>query len=438
MAIRNQFGYYPSNFDLMEFCAKNKLPINKVVKVLNLFIRKPLSQADKRSIKLNSEILKNSVGDIYKRIIDCLIVNGVIENTAGYEIGVKSREYQLTDEYYFSDEVKKHILEDKPINQVLDYRNKERMFTQYVEDLNKPKVKRTVRPPIQIFEERYKNLIIWFRDGKITIDSAKAFSLIRQQNIKEIQPHKYLSYLATIDIFKENDYHLKSDLNHRLYSSLTNLPKFLRGCLMYNGEELVGVDVSNTQPLLLSLICEFDYLEELYLSQNIDVSPKKLVKFLRHLKTNPADLDKFKRLVQKGIFYESFMDIGPTFSRDVVKENIVKIINDKGLNRTKEKKIIRETLKARFPTISMLLDVLKSIDHRYASWTLMTKEAEMFLFHFIDTFYQNPAHKLIPIFTIHDCFITTCSNVNLLEIEIKKFFQENYEINIPLKREIYV
>lgn len=437
MAIKSKYGYYPNNFDLEGFCSTHNLPAEKVVRILSLFVKKPLGQEDGRTLKLNATLLKKSVGDIYSNILLCLIVNGVIENTAEYEKDIKSREYQLTDEYYYADGVKKSSVEVATINKVLEFRNNEKPISKYIEDLKLPKAARTADLPHQIFEQDYGSLIKWFRDGKLRIDAEKAYSIIVDRNVRESEPNKYLHYLSIIDIFKEKDYHLTSDLNHRLYSSITNLPKFLRGCLRYNGEELIGIDVSNTQPLLLSIICEHDYLEELYLNRDIDVRPRKLVKFLRYLKTNPEDLIIYKDLVERGKLYESFIDVDPSFDRAIVKDNLVKVINDKGNNRIRARKLIREALKARFPSISMLLEVLKSVDHRYAAWTLMTKEAQMFIFHFARTFGDNTESENIPLFTIHDCFITTKSNLEFLEETIRQFFQENYKINIPLKREVY-
>ncbi len=67
----------------------------------------------------------------------------------------------------------------------------------------------------------------------------------------------------------------------------------------------------------------------------------------------------------------------------------------------------------------------------------MTKEAQMFLFDFAGEFSRNPKFEHLPLFTIHDCFMTTKSNVHILEQEIKHFFQTKYKIDIPLKREDY-
>lgn len=437
MAIKSKYGYYPNNFDLEGFCAKNDLPAEKVVRILNVFMKKPLGQEDGRALILNAKILKQSVGDIYKNILECLLVNGIIENTYGYEVGVRSREFQLADIYFYADGVSKYSIESKSINPVLELSNQVKNLEKFIKDSELPKVKRTVKLPPQIFEEDYQHLIRWFKDGMLSIDVSLAHSIIQENGIKTIEPNKYHSYLIMVDIFKEKDFHLKSDLNHRLYSSITNLPKLLRGCLRYGDEELIGVDVSNTQPLILSIICDCDYLEELYIERNIDVRPIKLVKFLKYLKTNPTDLYEFKKLVEAGKLYESFIDVDSAFDRQVIKDNLVKIINDEGINRGREIKLIRQALKERFPTIALLLELLKSLDYRYASWTLMTKEAQMFLFDFAGEFSRNPKFEHLPLFTIHDCFMTTKSNVHILEQEIKHFFQTKYKIDIPLKREDY-
>jgi hypothetical protein len=435
MAIKSKYGRYPNNFDLEGFCSTNNLPAEKVVRILTLFVKKPLGQEESRTLVLNATLLKRSVGDIYRNILECLLVNGVVENTAPYEKGVTSREYQLADKYFYADGVKNHSIQASTLNKELEFRNNERKIQRYLEDLKLPKAARTAELPHQIFVQDYAFLIKWFQDGKLVIDASKAHKIISELNIRKSEPDKYLHYLSLVDIFKDKDYHLTSDLNHRFYSSFTNLPRFLRGSLRYENEELVGLDVSNTQPLLISIICEHDYLEELYLNRDIDVRPRKLVKFLRYLKTSPEDLIIYKDLVEKGKLYESFIDVDPSFDRDIVKDNLVKVINDKGNNRTRARKLIREALKARFPSIAMLLEVLKSVDHRYAAWTLMTKEAQMFIFHFASTFGNNPDYENIPLFTIHDCFVTTRSNAELLEKVIKQFFQENYKINIPLKIE---
>jgi hypothetical protein len=437
MAIKPKYGYYPANFDLEQFCLKYKLPAYKVTSILHLFIVKPVGQEEERWITLNATLLRKRVGDVYKKILDALFDFDVIDIDHAYEKGEHSKAFILLDKYQYAEGFKKHSIESTKLNVALIAKNKKKAHLNYLEDLKLPKFERTSDLPDSIFNSRYRMLIHWFQDGKLTIDIDKAYSIIERRKLKEQEPYKYLSYLVAVDMLHDKDYNLKSDSNQRFYSAITNLPKVLRSCLLYDGEELAGVDVSNTQPLLLSELCNPIYLSLLKEYNNIDVDEILFDEFIEHLSTYPEDLKQYKNLVESGNLYESFVGITPDFTRAVVKENMVKIINDRGYNNTTKKKILREALKSKFPTISTLLNLLKSKNHKYTSSTLMSLEAQNFVIHFPEIFSYKAAHKNIPIFTIHDCFMTTKSKIEYLESEIKLFFRNKLSIEIPLKREKY-
>lgn len=347
MGIKSKFYYYPSNFNLEEFSTTNNLPINKVAGILNLFILKPKRYSDQREISLSAKLLKKNFGDIYSKIINCLIVNGVIENTFGYSEGV-SRKFQLSDYYQYSDSVKKHLKTTDNLNLSLTKLNEDRILMKYLEELKFPKIKRVSKIPNYLFNDWYSPLVKWLSDGKLTIDDVKALKILEINNIKSFEPNKYLEYLAMIDIFKEKDFNLKSDKNFRFYSSLTNLPKIFRGCLLYNGKKLAGTDVSNTQPLFLGTLCDRLFLKELRAKKNIEVDDILFNEFIVHLESNPKDLIQFNKLVQTGNLYESFTDIAPGFTREIIKDNLIKVINDKGIDKNKYKVAIRRALNDAF------------------------------------------------------------------------------------------
>jgi len=240
MSIKNKYVYYPQNFDLEEFCKENKLPPNKVAGILQLFIFKPKGNKDSRDISLSSRILKENFKDIYKNILDCLIGNGVIEITEEFSDG-KARKFQLTDKYQFAKGVKKYVRvgNTKPLNKVLIKDNEDNEWQKYIEELKLPKIKRTSELPKKIFLDWYSPLIKWFADGKLQINSAEAYMILKAKNLQTTEPTKYLEYLSYIDIFESKDYYLNADKNFRFYSSLTNLPKILRGSLTYDGKSLL-------------------------------------------------------------------------------------------------------------------------------------------------------------------------------------------------------
>ncbi len=435
MATKRKYGFYPNNFDLDGFCNKYNLPANKVVSILDLFINKPQGQEDKRWITLHAALLRKRVGNIYKGILDALYDYEIIDINHRFEIGGHSKSYYLLDKYQYADNFNKYSVEKGALPEALERKNSEKAHLKYLDNLKLPKIKRNYELPDIIFNQRYRMLIHWFQDEKLTIDYEKAYRFIETTNYREIEPDKYLSYLVAVEMLRDKDYNLKSDVNGRFYSGITNLPKELRKFLLYDGEELAGVDVSNTQPLLLGELCNPVLLRSLKESNNIEVDDTLFDSFLSHLETNPEDLKAYRKLVQEGKLYESFIDISEGFDRPTVKENMVKIISDRGYNNTREKKKLREALKQKFPTIAMLLDVLKSVDHHYSSYTLMTMESRNFVQYFPDIFYIKVEHKNIPLFTIHDCFLTTKSNIAYLESELKTFFTNNLMINLPLSRE---
>jgi hypothetical protein len=434
MAIKYKYVYYPQNFDLDNFCKDNKLPAHKVAGILHLFIFKPKGNEDSRDISLSSTILKKNFKDIYKNILECLIVNGVIENTTEYSKG-KARKFQLTDKYQFSKGTKKISRETKQLNDVLKKDNELIAKQKYEEQLKLPKLKRTSRLPHSIFSDWYSPLIKWFVDGKLEINEDKALSIMKSQNIHFTEPEKYLEYISMIDVFKDKDYHLKSDKNFRFYSSLTNLPRILRGSLTYDGKKLAGADVSNTQPLLMGTLCDIDFLKRLKREKHIEVDDILFNEFLAHLESSPMDLIAYKELVQKGRLYESFSDISPEFTRETVKYYLIRVINDKGIDKKRQKVAIRKAIKERFPTIWMLLELLKSKNHKYVSSTLMSIEAQNFVINFPQEFYYQEEHQNIPLFMVHDCFFTTEENIDYMERYIKNYYAKFLSIELPLKRE---
>jgi hypothetical protein len=435
MAIRRKFGYYPDNFDLDVFIAKYKLPAYKVVSILDLFINKPIGQEDNRWITLNAALLQKRVGKHYRRILDDLAESNIIEINDNFKMGEYSRSYMLKDEYQYAGGIKKYSIEGDKLNDALAVMNNRNSMKKYLEDIKLPRFKRTVDLPEKLFNHRYKALIYWFETEKLSIDLNKANDILESGKFREFEPNKYLSYLSAIDMINDKNYHLKCDINGRFYSSLTNLPKFFRSCLQYDGERLIGADVSNTQPLLLGELCNPIRIKQMKEDKNIVVDEKMAEDFLVHLESNPQDLKDYKKLVESGLLYESFIEVAPDFDRDIVKDSMMKIINDKGKNNTREKKLIRGALSEKFPTIAQLLDLLKSVDYHYASSSLMSIEAYNFVQYFPEILSYKDETKHMPLFTIHDCFLTTESNIDVLEDEIKNFFHNNLMMTIPLKRE---
>lgn len=432
MFTQKKYFFIPSNFDIQSFCNTNKLPLYKVAYIIDLFIRKPKDYLIQRAIPLNSTILKNKLGSNYNSIVECLIVNGIIENTKGYTIGKKSREYQLSDCYYNWNYITHLKNDSEGLNEKLKLKQEKTHKIKFIEDQKLPKLERSVKMPSEKFYEVYSPLINFFNE-KLSIDKLEADKIVNNLISMNYSPDKIKNYLAILKSIELGDYNLKCDLNMRFYSVITSLPRKFRKILRYNDEELIGIDVSNTQPLLINKLLDKMFLNKLVRSKNLEVDDLKFSLLIKEIQSNTKEIENYKRLTTSGRFYEFFMEKSKILDRNIVKENVIKIINDNGINNTHEKKIIRETMLKYFPTVHLLLDTIKSRNYKYSSYILMTMEAQNFVIDLPLNFYYYEENKNIPLFTIHDCFITTKSNINLLKDFLQTYLTELLGTNPNLK-----
>lgn len=118
----------------------------------------------------------------------------------------------------------------------------------------------------------YRFLLNQFEAHTLSVDP-KGYDAIRAagynllNRVQNNNPHqtnlihntigRWLYYLDQIDTKKI--WRKVSSKNHRLNSSITNLPKLLRPFLLCNGERLFCIDVSSSQPYLLSSIMRKEF-----------------------------------------------------------------------------------------------------------------------------------------------------------------------------------
>jgi hypothetical protein len=78
---------------------------------------------------------------------------------------------------------------------------------------------------------------------------------------------RWLYYIEQIS--SGNPWRKVSNTNHRLNSSITNLPRLLRPFLLFNGEALTCLDVTSSQPYLLSSIMQAKFYNESRVGYNL-------------------------------------------------------------------------------------------------------------------------------------------------------------------------
>ncbi len=439
MASKPKFGYYPANFDLVEFGSIYSLKESKVVEFLNIFVQNSRKKEYKENIPLNAEILKNTIGKDYNKIIAALIDYEAIKHIRGYEIGKNSNEFKLSSKYADSiDFIEYEYLDESYPN--LEKANKERQYRRYVKELKLPKLKRQTLLPYEVFSSNYRIVLNWIYDEKLSFDQEKAFRILDEKGYKNSSKkrdrNKYKYSWVSIAGFKKDNIYATVDFNYRFYSNLTSLPKIFRSCLTFDGEELQGYDVKSTHPILLVNLCDAFFLKRLVKENAIEVDKSKFDLFLNHLESTPADLIEYKELVLSGLFYERMNKYLPHLNRDKIKKIYLAILNDDNVDYNDDIRKIRRVLYFAFPTIALLLELLKSIDYRYTSSILMTMEAQNFILRFPEEMnyrLESQGIEPIPLFTIHDCFLTTKSKLPILKEQLEWYFEKYFGMDIPLK-----
>jgi hypothetical protein len=236
-----------------------------------------------------------------------------------------------------------------------------------------------------------------------------------------------------VERFHRKDWSLQFDKNGRLHTNLSMLPSKFRKCVTFDSKPLLGVDVSNTQPLLLASLCDTFWLSTLIKRGTIQVDELLFKEFRTHIESNPSDLLIYKEIVKQGKFYEYMMSIYPDFSRKVMKLSILKIINDSGTSNTYNREMIRDAFKETFPTIYKLLELLKSVTYKQSSKLLMQVESSRFIVWFTQEFYYDKKNNHIPLYTIHDCFYTTPEYIDYVSTALIDYYQKYCGEFLPTK-----
>jgi hypothetical protein len=446
MAIKPKFGYYPSNFELELFCNKYKLKESKVVEFLSIFSQPIKRKKVSERHRLNAEILKNSIGKDYNKIIKALIMDDVLVHTDGWVKDIKSNEFKLTSKYQnCSDFIEFQLSDETP--ETLRLVNEKRKEARYLAELKIPKLKRKAPKPYRVFKDDYRYLIEWLRDSRLTFNQTRAFEILEstgfQNSTKKKERNKYKYYKVSIQSFRPDNIYMSCDYNDRFYSNLTSLPKIFRCCLSFNGEPLVGYDISNTHPVLLSNLCDTFFLKKLVKSKAIEVNPEQLNKFLALVDSNPTDLQDYNKLASAGHLYRQFNSWLPQIPIGTIKKKFLSLINDEYQNYNDEILLIRRTLFKHFPTIYGLLELMKSVNYKYISSVLMSMEAANFAVKFPHEFYYKLESDKIdafgthpfPLYTVHDCFVTNESNKDMLKKYLNWYFKESMGMQIPIKQQ---
>jgi len=479
--------YLPENLDLNKLLEENpptsiSLSNDEHIKdniayLLHLIIYLPTVkkdydyEANDGYVPINKKKLQSTGIHNYNEYITYLENCNVIHVGTRYIVGEQSRGIKFTNIYAFSKVITYRIKKKTLIKAI--FKNKQAF--------------------IDLAQREYPYLNKWWDLNKINIDYASAKTYLdekleqdqqtffekhqmteeeyfqeqmnrrrRKKNKVKYPTYQYNSALMLIHRLHEKEYFMKIDKTAGRYHTIfTQLPKELKLFIKYDGNQLIGVDLTNSQPLLATALLD----KEIFVSNPIlmetiirfnpfyqeQQQPTMLVKLIEENQNKP-DVLNYKRIVENGQFYEQFGELlrqNGLISGDITDAQEIRKLaktttftsfyaSNFDFKRIKAIKYFHDT----FPNVYNIFSAIKYPKkgtqkkdkvHKALSVSLQALEAELFLKKIcqrIDVSYPN-----IPIFTIHDSIVTTVGNQELVKQFIEEAIFETLQVEPILKIE---
>jgi hypothetical protein len=313
----------------------------------------------------------------------------------------------------------------------------------------------------------------WFKTKKLSIDSKAAYDTIKKQRAAGLRKANgrpsavKLVKLMTNDNTRkvsaiENHNYLfeQDEFGYRLHTSITQLPKEFRHLIRYNGIPLVEVDISCSQLFFSNFIMDERHwitrgnksrnknldkiwegvglIRNKYIEQHND--SRMCLKSFENSYSKGFEGSYFQKKTKDGKLYESivdkldsqhFLDRYATYEdkRQHVKDILLQQLyadprkaRHRGLYMG-ENLLIWQCFSILYPNEAHLFELAKKAYYKDLCMLLQRIEATAILGYVCKRLLKD--HPEIPIFTLHDCLVTTAGNETLvkqiMEEEIKQF-----------------
>ncbi len=266
---------------------------------------------------------------------------------------------------------------------------------------------------LKVAKERNVDIIL-YRDN-CYLEKVEDFKRLRLNNFKA-------SHLYTINTLLNKDYYAsRNSTNNRLDTNLTNLKSdfIKKGYIKFQGENLVDIDLNNSQPCLLAyLLSDIDRMRGAFPSLSF------CYKYPSFDSSSP-DLALFIDLAGQGTVYDHICDL-TGWNRPLAKNIFIRTMFSKAGWHSAYKKRLKEL----FPSVINWMDEFKisNGDHTQLAIMLQKIEAEIFI---SDIYYSLKKEGYV-VFTKHDSILCKASQ----KAEVQKKMEgilNRYGFNYKLK-----
>ena len=463
--------FIPDSVDIKSLSVKAKVEIpsykeGKLAYIMHAIIYRHSIRKDSKLgddyVPLNGAILKNVMGNDYVDYKGFLQKEGIIECDGQYIPGKSSMGYRITKEH--EGKIKRYEVTDK-----VTARNITKIEVVTV-DTSDPTYNSGI----------YK----WYTDGKLKVDSTLAkeyaeavytykksdedrWDVERLPNGSVNRKNPYFQYAnMSINIEKivEGEFNAHFDKKvFRFHSVLTNCKKEMRHALSYDGEQLVAVDLCNSQPYLSSVLFNEDFWDETgkfsisnlqIPSSSIFPSPPSLLSssnplsFIMILKIHlgidsgkgSQDMEDYIKAVTKGTFYEDFQKsvkdkLKKDLDRDAIKKIMFTVLFTSNKYSGQRKADKKRLFKKIYPSVYEIFSLIKK--SKKQNLAILLQQIESYIFTQRIALRLTTYHPTIPFWTIHDSIVTTVSNVDIVEAIVRDELLNCIGLPPTLKREYW-
>ena len=331
-----------------------------VIDIIHNMILKYYFRKD-NSFNLYSTILKEKYGHQYNHYFEYLLETNIIERTANYLVGSKSRTYRIKQNILKSD-IKRYVNTDRTL--LKKYRNKVSQVEE--EGLND-----------SIIDSDIKAKLV---DDLFYVDIDYAKSIFFLDHLKDKDGDIYNKNVYSVECIDDKHIFYHFDCYGRMHTNFTILKSFIRkNCLLIDGEPTHELDINNSQPLFLTKIIE-----------------KSDSKWIRK-----EEFELFKYLTKTGIYYQYVMDKSGIKDRNIVKEWTYKVLFGRNVSNSKADKLFSSL----FPSIHNFIKLYKKEKGNYKvlAYELQRSESSL-LFNKVvrNIMIELPDAKIV---TVHDSII---------------------------------
>jgi hypothetical protein len=292
----------------------------------------------------------------------------------------------------------------------------------------------------------FKFLTKFFNQDKLQIDLEKAVELCEQRYEMHQKHSMYVKEMTQIVNLYNGIYRLTFKRNSlgRVYTNITQLPKVYREFITYDNKQLFEIDISNSVIFFLGLLIDNtlnkNLIKELFNKDIYNILNEKsysyyLMIYKSFESLSQKEIQLLKKLGGQGKFYDEFISgFNKTYPFEQMKyfyesendgvyqgtESQIKKVCKKRLlamffAQSKHYEQEQEIFKTKFPELLERINKFKDeAGHKKFSHILFQIEA-CFVVDVVARRFNRKYRRNAPIFTLHDCLITTSDYMDKLQ-----------------------